>query len=608
MSTAPFIDLEFAPAAVEVRNAPDGSVVLASPLPLDDPPPSTGAVLRAQAEAIPDRTFLAERDGDGWRRIAYAETARAVRRLAQALLDRGAGPTRPVMLVSENSIDHALVQLAAMEVGVPAAPVSPAYSLLSRDHAKLRYIFDLLHPSVVYASDGEAFAAALDALDPERVVVSRNPRPGDELIDDLLDTSPGSEVERAAGEVTPDTVAKVLFTSGSTGPPKGVINTQRMLCSNQQAIVQLWPFLRTRPPVIVDWLPWSHTFGGNHNFNMMLFRGGTLYIDGGKPAPGLFETSLRNLREVPSTLHFNVPAGYAMLVPHLRADRVLRERFFSELDVLFYAAAALPQHLWEALEELSVSVRGRRVRMLSAWGSTETAPLATSVHFTIEQAGVIGLPAPGTEIKLTPVGDKLEMSVRGPNVTPGYWGRDDLTAAAFDPEGFFRMGDAGRLADPDDPARGLVFDGRIAENFKLSSGTWVHAGELRIAAIAACEPVVADAVVTGHDRAEIGLLVFPDLEACRRLVPAATAETPAEDLVTAPEVHEVIRKGLRSHNEDNSTSSRRIARALLMTEPPSIDAGEITDKGYLNQRAVLDRRAALVERLYRGEGPDVVVV
>lgn len=606
MAKAPFIDLEFAPAAVDVRTEPDGSLVLSSPLPLGDPPPSVGEVLRSQAATIPTATFLAERRDGGWRRLTYGEAATAVRRIAQALLDRGASPTRPVMLLSSNAIDHALVQLAAMEIGAPAAPVSPAYSLLSRDHIKLRQVYEALDPSVVYAADGEAFSAALEALDADRVVVSRRPRPGDEVLDELLDTTPTEEVARAADGVAPDTVAKILFTSGSTGSPKGVINTQRMLCSNQQAIFQLWPFLRSRPPVIVDWLPWSHTFGGNHNFNMVLFAGGTLYIDEGKPAPGLFDVSLTNLKEIAPTMYFNVPAGYGMLVPHLRSDPELRERFFSKLDVLFYAAAALPQNLWDELEDLAISVRGKRVRMLSAWGSTETAPLATSVHFTIERAGVIGLPAPGTEIKLAPVGDKLELRVRGPNVTPGYWGRDDLTAAAFDEEGFFRMGDAGKLADPDDPARGLVFDGRIAENFKLTSGTWVHAGELRVAAIAACAPVIGDAVVTGHDRDEIGLLVFPNFAACRQLVGSDEA-TPAE-LVTAPEIHAIVASGLERHNETNTAGSRRITRALLLTEPPSIDAGEITDKGYLNQRAVLDRRAELVERLYRGEGADVVVV
>lgn len=605
MTRPPFVDLEFAPPVVETRTSAEGHLVLSSPMPLEPPPPSIGSVLRRQAASIPDRTFLAERSGDGWRRISYAETADAVRRIAQALVDRGVDAEHPVMLLSHNSIDHALVQLAAMEIGAPAAPVSPAYSLMSRDHAKLRSVFEALTPGLVYAADGETYGPALSAIDPKLVVTSTRPRPGDETFDDLVSTTPTADVDDAARRVGPDTVAKILFTSGSTGTPKGVVNTQRMLCSNQQAIVQLWPFLRRRPPVVCDWLPWSHTFGGNHNFNMILFRGGTLYIDEGKPAPGSFDASLRNLREVPTTIYFNVPSGFAMLVPHLRSDRALRERFFEDLDALFYAAAALPPNLWGELEDLSVSVRGRRVRMLSAWGSTETAPLATSVHFTIEEPGVIGLPAPGTEIKLAPVGDKLELRVRGPNVTPGYWRRDDLTAAAFDAEGFFRMGDAGRLADPDDPAKGLVFDGRIAENFKLTSGTWVHPGELRVAAISACAPVVRDVVVTGHDRDEVGILVFPDFAACRRVAGRAVSDVEA---VAAPEVHRIVADGLRRHNAANPGSSRRIRRALLMVEPPSIDAGEITDKGYVNQRAVLERRADLVARLYEGVGDDVVVV
>ncbi len=422
-------------------------------------------------------------------------------------------------------------------------------------------------------------------------MVGGNPRDGDELLSDLVGTYPGKTLEDAAAAVGPDTVAKVLFTSGSTGMPKGVKNTQRMLCSNQQAIRQLWPFLEDRPPVIVDWLPWSHTFGANHNFNMILFNGGTLYIDGGKPAPGLFGTSISNLRDVPATMYFNVPAGYALLIPHLQRDPDLRDIFFRELDVLFYAAAALPQKLWQELEELSIAARGERVRMLSAWGSTETAPMATTVHFTIEEAGVIGLPAPGTEVKLAPVGSKTELRVKGPNVTPGYWRRPDLREEAFDDDGFFKMGDAGRLADADDPSRGLVFDGRLAENFKLSSGTWVHAGDLRVAAVAVCAPVVQDAVLTGHDRDEIGLLVFPNMAACRALVPEATDTTPAEDLVVHSAVHEALAAGLKAHNDRSPSGSRRITRVLLMTDPPNIDANEITDKGYLNQRAVLGSNA-----------------
>jgi len=604
-----FIDLHFAPA--EVLTRPDGAhgMVLSSPMELGEPATSVAAMLEFWAATAPDRPFLAERAPDAsWRTITYSETLHAVGSLAQALLERGADPDHPVMLLSGNSIDSALVQLAAMEVGVPAAPISPAYSLMSQDFAKVRYISELLTPSIVFAADGAAFADSLGALAPARVVVGANPRSDDESLGELLTGSRGTAVKAAAESVGPDTIAKVLFTSGSTGLPKGVKNTQRMLCSNQQAIAQLWPFLRNRPPVIVDWLPWSHTFGGNHNFNMILFNGGTLYIDAGKPAPALFDTTVENLRDISATMYFNVPAGYAQLVPRLQNDASLREIFFRDLDVLFYAAAALPQNLWEQLEDLSIAARSARVRMLSAWGSTETSPMATAVHFAIERAGVIGLPAPGSEVRLTPVGDKLELRVRGPNVTPGYWRQPELTSTAFDDDGYFKMGDAGRLIDDEDPSRGLAFDGRIAENFKLTSGTWVHAGELRVAVVTSCTPLIQDAVLTGHDRDEIGLLVFPNIAALRIIVPDLADDAPIETLLSHSAVHQAIASGLKAHNERNPAGSRRIARALLMAEPPNIDANEITDKGYVNQRAVLDGRADLVERLYRDDGADVMVV
>lgn len=609
MTKPQFIDLHFAPAEVITR--PDGAdgMVLSSPMTLGEPATSVAAMLEFWAAAAPDRPFLAERAPDGsWRTITYSETLHAVGSLAQALLERGADPDHPVMLLSGNSIDSALVQLAAMEVGVPAAPISPAYSLMSQDFAKVRFISELLTPSIVFAADGGAFAGSLRALDPARVVVGANPRSDDESLRDLLTGSRGDAVETAAESVGPETIAKVLFTSGSTGLPKGVKNTQRMLCSNQQAIAQLWPFLRDRPPVIVDWLPWSHTFGGNHNFNMILFNGGTLYIDGGKPAPALFDTTVENLRDIPATMYFNVPAGYAQLVPRLQNDAGLRESFFRDLDVLFYAAAALPQNLWEQLEDLSIAARSARVRMLSAWGSTETSPMATAVHFAIERAGVIGLPAPGSEIKLAPVGDKMELRVRGPNVTPGYWRQPELTSTAFDDDGYFKMGDAGRLIDGEDPSQGLAFDGRIAENFKLTSGTWVHTGELRVAVLSSCAPLIQDAVLTGHDRDEIGLLIFPNIAALQNIVTDLADGAPIEAFLHHPTVHQAIAAGLRAHNEQNSAGSRRIARALLMIEPPNIDANEITDKGYVNQRAVLDGRADLVDRLYQGAGADVVVV
>jgi feruloyl-CoA synthase len=641
---APRKPLSLAPVDLETRRLPDGGLLLRSRQELAPYPRSLGESLRRWATAAPERTFLAEREtgggggaggGDGWRRVSYGAALDAVERIAGALLARGLDAGRPVAILSGNGIDHGLLQLAAMHVGIPVAPVSPAYSLLSADFAKLRSILACIQPGLIFAADGAAFAPALAAfalggagstggaggaeaagIAGVEVVVSAKPPAADlvaggrrvTVFGELLAGPPDAAVEARFAEVGPDTVAKILFTSGSTGMPKGIVNTQRMLCSNQQAVAQDWPFLEERPPVIVDWLPWSHTFGGNHNFNLILSHGGTLYVDGGKPAPGAFETTVRNLREVPSTLHFNVPRGYDMLVPYLRRDRELRDTFFGDLDGLFYGAAALPHHLREEIERLAVEATGRRVPVQAGWGSTETAPLATHVHFPSEQAGVIGLPAPGIEVKLAPVGGKLELRVRGPNVTPGYWRSAERFEERLDEDGFLAMGDAGRLADPDDPSRGLVFDGRLAENFKLTSGGWVEVGQLRTDAITAGAPVVQDAVVTGHDREAVGLLVFPNPAGCRSLCADAAPDAPFAELIRRPEVRGRLAAGLAAHNAANPGCSRRIARALLLAEPPSIDAGEITDKGYINQRAVLERRAALVEKLHAAGAADPEVI
>jgi feruloyl-CoA synthase len=610
MSGAPLVDLDFAPAAVETTPLPGGGMVLGSPMPLEAYPSSLGVHLRQWAADAPERLFLAERAADGgWRELTYGEARKAVASVAQGLLDRGIDAEHPVMVLSDNGIDHAILALAAMDVGIAVAPVSPAYSLMSQDHARLKHIFAKVAPRLVYVANGGLFAKALAALDlgDSEIVVSAAPPEGvpATLFSELAATTPTPAVEQAHARVGPDTVAKILFTSGSTGMPKGVINTQRMMCSNQQAIAQVWPFLASTPPVIVDWLPWNHTFGGNHNFNMVLRNGGTLYIDAGKPAPGLVEKTIANLREVSPTLYFNVPRGFDVMLPYLEADPALRDAFFARLDLIFYAGAALPQPLWERLETLSVAAKGKRVRMVSAWGATETSPMVTTVHFAIDRAGIIGLPAPGSELKLIPNGDKLEMRVRGPNVTPGYWKDAELTRAAFDEDGFYRIGDAGKLADPDDPSKGVVFDGRTAEDFKLMSGTWVHVGMLRIDALAAATPAIQDAAVTGHDREEVGLLAFANPAGCLALCPGAAADTPLAELIARDEVRARVREGLAAHNAANPGSSTRIARVLLMATPPSIDANEITDKGYINQRAVIERRADLVEKLY-GDDSEVI--
>jgi feruloyl-CoA synthase len=572
--------LRFAPAAVDVERRPDGALVLRSPQELQPYARAVGDWLLHWYERAPDRPFLAERKANGWRRLTYRDALSDTRRIGQALLNLGLDAQKPVAILSDNSIEHALLALGAMHVGVPVAPISPAYSLMSKDFAKLKQIFELLRPGLVFAADAEKFAPALAAVGAVSTPVSR-----------LLETNPGASLEAAFSRLTPDTVAKILFTSGSTGAPKGVINTQRMLCANQQMLAQVWPFLEDKVQTIVDWLPWNHTFGGNFCFNLMLRNGGTRYIDGGKPAPGLIETTAGNLKEVSPTLYFNVPRGFDLLLPFLEQDAALRRSFFRDLDMLFYAAAALPQNLWERLEAMALAEKGGALAMISSWGSTETAPSAAAVHYHIERAGVVGLPNPGCELKLVPAAGKLEVRVRGQHVTPGYFRRGDLTRAAFDEEGFYRIGDAMKFADPAAPEKGLLFDGRVAEDFKLSSGTWVHVGAVRVKLIAAGNPLIQDAVITGHDGDEVGALVFPSA-AAKDLAPAALRAKIAAAL-----------KALAAEGG----SSMHPTRVLVTTDPPSIDANEITDKGYLNQRAVLERRAALVQKLHAKQpGAEVI--
>lgn len=555
------------------------------------------------AKAAPERVFLGQRDAQGrWRTLNYAQVLSDVKRIGAALLRRGLTAEKPIAIISGNDIEHALLALAALYVGIPYAPISPAYSLMSSDFGKLRMMIDLLTPGLVFANDGGPFAPAIAAAVPNSVelVVTRN-APADRkdtLFADLLGAEDAMSVAAANAQVTPDTIAKFLFTSGSTGSPKAVINTHHMLCSNQAMIAAGFCFVADEPPVVVDWLPWSHTFGGNHNFNMMLVNGGSLYIDDGNPTPPGVPKTARNLREIAPTIYFNVPKGYEALLPHFHADAQLRKNFFSRLKVLFYAGAGLNQTTWDELTRLAIETTGERIIFLTSLGSTETAPLALACSWDFDRPGNIGLPAPGVELKLVPNEGKLEARLRGPHITPGYWRQDHLTREAFDQEGFYKLGDALKFVDPNDPGKGLLFDGRIAEDYKLSTGTWVSVGPLRARFIDLFAPYVRDVVFAGPDRDDIVALVIPDIEACRKLAPGLAPDASAAAVLDDTRLRAKFADLLNKLAAASPGSSTRVMRAILMAEPPSMDKGEMTDKGSINQRAVLKSRAALVEELY----------
>lgn len=595
----------FATPRVDSERRPGGSIILRSPTPLQPHARCVGDWLEQWAKSQPQRVFLAERPAPGkqrpdqtWVSVTYAEALKQVRAVAQWILDRRMSAERPLVILSDNGIEHALFALAAQHAGVPAAAVSPAYALMSKDFDKLKAMITLLDPGAIYVAQVAPFANALAAIRPlhTAVVVSSEAGEGILAFRDLAMTTPTAAVDEAFAKVGPDTIAKFLFTSGSTGTPKAVINTQRMMTSNQAAKAQVWPFLERDELVFLDWLPWSHTFGANHNFNMVLRNGGTLYIDGGKPAPGIFDVSLANLRDVRPTVYFNVPRGFDMLIAALRGDDDLCRKFFTQVKFAFYAGAALPQNLWEAMEALSLKTVGHAMPMVSAWGSTETSPLATDCHFQAQRSGNIGVPIPGTDLKLVPSGDKMEVRVRGPNVTPGYWRAPELTRKAFDEEGFYLIGDAVRLADPSRPELGLFFDGRVSEDFKLNSGTWVSVGSVRVAGIAALAPLAQDIVVAGHNGDEVRFLIFPNIPACRAA--SGLPDTASIDDVLASEaVRGAIAAGLAKLKASGGGTSTFATRALLLADMPSVDGGEITDKGYINQRAVLSRRAADVAAL-----------
>ncbi len=591
------------PQDVTAEHRADGTILLRSPQPLGRYPDKLTERLEFWAAETPTQAFFAQRDKNGdWRTVTYEQALEFARRIGQSLLARNLSAERPIVILSGNDIEHALLALAALYVGIPHAPISPAYSLMSGDFGKLRSIIELLTPGLVFACDGTQFDKAIQAVVPEdvEVVVTRNAPKGRRAtrFADLTKPTPTSAVDAAHDAVGPDTIAKFLFTSGSTGIPKCVINTQRMWCANQVMLRQALAYFADEPPVIVDWAPWHHTAGGNHDVGLVLYNGGTFYIDEGKPLPGAIEETVKNLREVAPTWYFTVPKGYEALLPYLRNDAELRRNFFSRLKLFWFAGAGIAQHVFDEIQNLAVETCGERILFLTGFGSTETAPFALARTWHAENAANMGLPGAGMELKLVPNEGKLEARVRGANITPGYWRQPEFTEKAFDEEGFYRLGDAFKFADAKDLHQGLLFDGRIAEDFKLSTGTWVNVGPLRAGFVDHFAPTVRDVVLAGADRNEIGALVFPDLAACRKLAPDLIADAPAETVLNDARVREYFAGRLMELAKANSGSSTRITRALLMAEPPSLDKGEMTDKGSINQRGVLSHRAALVDELY----------
>lgn len=598
---------------IAVERRPDGVIVLKSRIPLQAYEKHIPASLAKWARQAPDRIWLAQRGGPDrqWRKVSYGEAKRTVDALTQGLLNLGIEEGRPVTILSGNSIEHALMTQAAMQARLPAAPVSPAYSLMSQDHAKLKYLFNLIKPAVVMVQDGPTFEKALKALDLTGVTIVHVARPCEGIKSvsyaDLAATPVTRAVEESIAKITPDTVGKLLFTSGSTGMPKAVINTQEMMCANAAMMMQVRPRDPNGPiATMLDWMPWNHTMGGNAAFHPILVDGGTLYIDDGRPMPGQFDETIRNLHEVSPTYYANVPAGYAALAAAMEKDDALCRSFFRNLTVMAYGGARLPDDLYNRMQALAVKTTGERIVFYTGWGSTETAPTSTGTYWDTERVGLIGLPFPGVELKMVPCGSKYELRLRGINVTPGYFGQPDLTKKMFDEEGFYCIGDAGIFVDDNDPLQGIIFAGRVVEDFKLTTGTFVHVGSLRTDAIAAATPVVHDALVAGQDREFIGLLAWPNLHACRQVV--GNPDATFADVVKHPAVIACLKRGLEAHNAACTGSSMRISRAMLMVEPPSIDGNELTDKGYINQRAGLERRADLVERLYAARPDQDVIV
>lgn len=611
----PFREVPYLPLKLKVDRREDGTIYLDNGNPLKACPPHMLAPLVKWATEAPDRIWLAERPKDGsegWREVTYAQGLATVKRLAQGFLDAGGGPDKPLMILSANAVDNALIKYAAMWAGSPVVPVTPAYALLSEDLGRLKYIDNLIEPKFIYVEDGAAYQRGLDGMGMDgRVVIHGGDAPErcEAVRFEQFGRAPGPETDAAYDRLTPDTVASYMMTSGSTGEPKAVINLHSMIACNARMIRSVWDEARLDeitggPQVMCNFLPWSHTYGAHSILHNMLDWGGTFYIDEGAPTPARLPTMIRNLKDVPTTQHTTVPAAWAALATELERDQELADVFFSRLVCMAYGGASMGQDIYERIQAVAVRTTGERISLSAGYGATETAPTASNVHWPNDRMGLIGLPLPGNTFKMVPNGEKMELRVKGVNITPGYYRNPQKTAEAFDEEGYYKLGDAVKFVDPDNPERGLAFDGRTAEEFKLSNGTWVSAGTVRVQAVAATGGALSDAVVCGLNEADITLLGFLNEAWCQRLV----GETlPLEDLAGHPKVIEHVRLGLQEHNRHHPNPAARVARVLLQPVPPRADAGEITEKGYINQSRTQDLRRADVEKLYAAApAPDII--
>ena len=602
--------LTYPPKKINVEKRRDGTLILSSPLKLEKAEKNIHSRFKKICEKFPNNIWLAERTDKVWRELTYKTAYNYINSISQFLVNNNLNQNRGIMILSGNSVDHGLLNVAGLCSGVPVCPISVSYSLMSNDYIKLKHCFQLVLPGLIYVDDGVMFEKALASIPLNNVIVvcSRNPsnKFKMELFKDLLSTSIDTNLSELYNSINPEYVAKYLFTSGSTGMPKGVINTQKMLCVNMQQTQQVRP-QELGETIIMDWLPWNHTMGGNFSFNGILWNGGTLYIDEGKPTPTLFSKTVENLKNISPTYYTSVPAGLAMLLEYLKADKLLRVSFFKNLVYVGYGGASLPPDVWYGIRDLAKETTGKDLELICGWGATETSPLATSTYFKLDKPGNIGLPIPGMKIKMVPAGNKMELRVKGPNVTPGYLKKDNLTKKAFDEEGYYLIGDAGRLVDKNDPSSGINFDGRIVENFKLLTGTWVDVGSLRLAIVNSCAPLFQDGLVTGHDKNYLGFLAWPNVEACKKFI--GIEELEYKKIINHTILRKEIIRKITLHNKKFSGSSTKIKKVILMTTPASFDDNEITDKGYINQSASLVARDNLVTILYdESESHDEVIV